>query len=323
MATTWPSKWSCSATRWLCCAARSAGPALQPADRALLAGLARLLPRPRLGRFLVQPDTLFRWHPDLVRGHWTYPRRWPGRPPVPAGTVAVVVGLAQENPTWGYRRIHGELATMGVTLAPSRVWAIWGRHRIEPSPRRSGPRWAEFCRAQANGLLAWDFFTVDSVLLRRLYVLFFVEPESRVVGLAGVTANPASAWVTQQARNVCFELVERSTPIKFLIGDRDAKFACSFDAVCAAEGIRLSRPRSKRPAPTRSPSDSSVPSAGSAWTDSLSSTAATSRSCSPSISRTTTGTDPTDFSTNAHPTPQLSPPAGATQTPPSYEEATV
>ena len=214
-------------------------PALQPADRALLAGLARLLPRPRLGRFLVQPDTLFRWHPDLVRGHWTYPRRWPGRPPVPAGTVAVVVGLAQENPTWGYRRIHGELATMGVTLAPCSVWAILGRHRIEPSPRRSGPRWAEFCRAQANGLLAWDFFSVDSVLLRRLYVLFFVEPESRVVGLAGVTANPASAWVTQQARNVCFELVERSTPIKFLIGDRDAKFACSFDAVFAAEGIRI------------------------------------------------------------------------------------
>jgi putative transposase len=96
-------------------------PALQPADRALLAGLARLLPRRRLPRFLVQPDTLLRWHRDLVPRHWTYPSRPPGRPWVPSGTVALVLRLAKENPTWSYRRIHGELATMGVTLAPSRV----------------------------------------------------------------------------------------------------------------------------------------------------------------------------------------------------------
>jgi putative transposase len=182
-----------------------------------------MLPRHRLGRFLVQPDTLLRWHRELVRRRWTYPRRSPGRPSVPAGTVALVVRLAKENSAWGYRRIHGELTTMGITLAPSTVWANLRRHGIEPSPRRSGPTWAEICRAQAKGLLACDFFSIDTVLPRRLYVLFFVELESRVVHLAGVTANPACAWVTQQARNICFRLAERSMPAEFLIRDRDPR----------------------------------------------------------------------------------------------------
>jgi len=120
----------------------------------------------------VQPETLLRWHRDLVRQRWTYVHRRSGRPGLPAGTVSLVLRLANENPTWGYRRIHGELATMGVQLAPSSVWIILHRHGIEPTPRRSGPTWAEFLRAQATTLLACDFFTVDTVLLRRLYVLF-------------------------------------------------------------------------------------------------------------------------------------------------------
>ena len=218
-----------------------ARPALQPADRALLAGLARLLPRRRRGRFFVQPDTLLRWHRDLVRRRWTYLHRTAGRPSVPAGTVALVLRLARENPTWGYRRIGGELTGLGIRLAPSSVWAILRRHGIEPSPRCSGPTWAEFCRAQAKGLIACDFLSVDTVLLRRLYVLFFIELDTRVVHLAGVTSNPAGAWVTQQARNFCQRIADRLTPVRFLIRDRDTKFTSSFDAVFAAEGIRTIR----------------------------------------------------------------------------------
>ena len=222
-------------------------PALQPADRALLAGLARLLPRQRLGRFFVQPDTLLRWHRELVRRRWTYPHRHPGRPRVRAGTVALVLRLGKENPTWGYRRIHGELATMGVRVGASTVCSILNRHGLDPAPRRSGPSWAEFLRAQAKGIVACDFFSVDTVLLRRLYVLVFIELDTRLLYVTGVTAKPLYAWVTQQARNLCFELSERATPVKFLIRDRDAKFPRAFDEVFRADGIRIVK------TPTRAP----------------------------------------------------------------------
>ena len=215
-----------------------ARPVLRPADRAVLAGLSRCSCRwPRA--LFVQPETLLRWHRDLVRRRWTYPHHRSGRPALPVGTAALVVRLAQENPMWGYRRIHGELATIGIRLAPSSVWAILRSHGIEPTPRRSGPTWAEFLRAQATTLLACDFFTVDTVLLRRLYVLFFIEIDSRRVHLSGVTANPIGAWVTQQARNLSLVLAERSRAVKFLIRDRDTKFTASFDEVFRAEGIRI------------------------------------------------------------------------------------
>jgi putative transposase len=214
-------------------------PALQPADRAVLVALGRLLPRLRQARSFVQPATLLRWHRDLVAKRWTYEHGRPGRPSIPAGTTALILRLAKENPAWGYRRIHGELATMGITIAPSSVWAILKRHGIEPSPRRSGPTWAEFLAGQAKGLLACDFFSVDTVRLRRLYVLFLIHHETRLVRIAGVTAKPATDWVTQQARNICMELTDRATPVLFLIRDRDTKFTSSFDAVFAAEGIRI------------------------------------------------------------------------------------
>ena len=216
-----------------------ARPALQPADRAILAGMSRLLSSARLGRFFVQPETLLRWHRELVRRKWTYSHRWSGRPSLPAGTVSLVVGLAKENPTWGYRRIHGELTSMGVRLAPSSVWAILRRRGIEPTPRRSGPTWAEFMRAQAATMLACDFFTVDTVLLRRLYVLFFIEIDTRRIYLSGVTSNPIGEWVTQQGRNLSLVLSERARPAKFLIRDRDTKFMASFDEVFRTEGIRV------------------------------------------------------------------------------------
>ncbi len=134
-------------------------PALRPPDRALFAGLSRLLDRRRRGRFFVQPETLLRWHRDLVRRKWIYAHR-PGRPSIPAGTVEIVLRLAQENPSWGHRRIQGELARMGVVLAPSSVWAILHRHNVDPSPMRTGPSWNEFLRSQESSALACDFFTV-------------------------------------------------------------------------------------------------------------------------------------------------------------------
>ncbi len=167
-------------------------PARQWADGALLAGLASLLPRWRLGRFFVQPATLLRWHRELVRRRWTNPSRAPGRPPVPTRTVALVVRPAKENPDWGYRRIHGALATMGITIAASSVWPILKRHDIEPSPRRSGPSWAEFLAAQAKGLIVCDFLTAETVLLRRLYVLLFIHHDTRLARIAAVTAKPVT-----------------------------------------------------------------------------------------------------------------------------------
>jgi len=223
-----------------------ARPALRPSDRALLAGLSRLLGRRRLGRFFVQPETLLRWHRDLVRRRWTYPHH-SGRPSVPSGTVEIVLRLARENPTWGYRRIHGELATIGIGLAPSSVWAILRRHGIEPTPRRTGPTWAEFLRSQACSMLACDFFTVDTVLLRRLYVLFFIEVDTRRVYVSGVTASPVEAWVVQQARNLTMVLAERTLPVRFLVRDRDTKFTTGFDEVFRSERIRTIRTPARAP----------------------------------------------------------------------------
>jgi transposase InsO family protein len=163
----------------------------------------------------------------------------PGRPAIAKGTTALILRLSKENPTWGYRRIHGGLATMGVTLAASSVWAILKRHNVDPSPRRSGPTWAELLSAQAKGLMACDFFHVDTVLLRRLYVLVFIHHDTRLVRIAGVTANPVTGWVTLQARNLSMDYADQANTVKFLIRDRDTKFTASFDAVFAAEGTRI------------------------------------------------------------------------------------
>ena len=212
-------------------------PMLEPADRAVLAALAQLLSRRRLRHFFVQPETLLRWHRDLVAKHWAYSR--PGRPAISKGTTALVLRLAKENPTWGYRRIQGELATMGIVIAPSSVWATLKRHHIEPSPRRSGPTWSEFLSSQAKGLIACDFFHVDPVLLRRLYVLVFIHHDTRLVRIAGVTANPVTGWVTQQARNLSMTLADEAKEVKFLIRDRDTKFTTSFDTVFTADGVKV------------------------------------------------------------------------------------
>jgi hypothetical protein len=231
-------------------------PALRPSDRALLAGLGRPIDRGRRSRFFVQPETLLRWHRDLIRRKWTQPHR-PGRPSIPAGTVSIILRLARENPTWGYRRIEGELARMGVTLSPSSVWAILRRNDIDPSPMRSGPTWVEFLSSQASSMLACDFFSVDTVLLKRLYVLFFIELDTRRVHVTGVTAHPTGSWVVQQARNLTMALEDRIIPVKFLIRDRDTKFTSSFDEVFVPTTFGSSAPQSEHLEPMPSPSGSS------------------------------------------------------------------
>jgi putative transposase len=223
-------------------------PRYTPTDRMLLAALARLLPRERWPAFLVTPDTLLRWHRELVARRWTYPRTGGGRRGLDGEVVELVLRLASENPRWGYMRIVGECRSLGVQVSASSVRRILRRYRVGPAPRRGGPSWSQFLRAQAPGLLACDFFTVETVGLTRLYVLFVVEVERRRVHLAGITAHPTGAWVAQQARNLVMDLDERVHEFRFLIRDRDSKFTAAFDAVFAAAGIDVVKipPRAPR-----------------------------------------------------------------------------
>ena len=166
----------------------------EPADRVWLAALARLIPRTRWSDvFPVTPATLLAWHRKLAANKYdTSRQRAPGRPPAVRSIARLVVRLAKENPRWGHRRIHGELTKLGVTVAPSTVWEILRTAGIDPAPRRSGPTWRQFLHAQAAGILAVDFFHVDTVLLKRLYVLVFIEHGTRRMHLGGITANPTS-----------------------------------------------------------------------------------------------------------------------------------
>jgi putative transposase len=216
-------------------------------DRALIATLAKLVPRERWAAFLVTPETILRWHRALVRRRWTYPHRGPGRPPLPQETVELIVRLAKENSGWGYLRIVGELKKLGIAVSKGSVANVLRRHGLRPAPRRGGPTWTEFLRAQAKGILATDFFTVDTVLLQRYYVLFVIEIDRRVVHVLGVTANPNQGWVAQVARNFCAELEEASQRFRFVIRDHDTKFTASFDAVLASIGIEAVK------TPVRSP----------------------------------------------------------------------
>ncbi|GAA4635202.1 hypothetical protein GCM10023196_079740 [Actinoallomurus vinaceus] len=209
------------------------------ADRAFITALARLLPKRRRVGLLVTPGTLLRWHADLVKRRWTFKRKTPGRPPTKPTTCALVLRLAAENPSWGYRRIAGELAGLGRNVGAATVWRILHKAGIDPAPRRSGPGWGQFLRAQASGILACDFFHADTITLARLYCFAVVEHASRRVHVLGVTANPTAGWVAQQAKNLMLELGERAGDFKFLIRDRDAKFTATFDEVFRAEGIRI------------------------------------------------------------------------------------
>jgi putative transposase len=167
----------------------------------------------------------------MVRRRWTYPTPSSGRPPVPDQVQQLIVRLARDNPRWGYQRIRGELQRLGCRISASSISRVLRAHGIDPAPRRAPTTWRSFLRRQAAGILACDFFTVDTVFLQRLYVLFVIEVRSRRVRLAGVTAHPTGAWVVQQARNVVAALGDEAAVFRFLIRDRDAKFTRAFDDV--------------------------------------------------------------------------------------------
>jgi transposase InsO family protein len=155
--------------------------------------------------------------------------------------------MATENPSWGHRRVQGELVRLGHHVASSTVWQILHAAGIGPAPRRAGPTWTQFLTQQATAILAVDFLHVDTVVLRRIYALIVVEHGSRRVHLAGITAHPTGAWTVQAARNVMMDLEDRIGPAKFLLRDRDSRFTTAFDAIFATEGIRILRSPSQAP----------------------------------------------------------------------------
>jgi putative transposase len=214
-----------------------------PADRALLAALLHRIPRQTLRRLrlLVHPDTILRWHRDLMRRrHATVSRpQRPGRPRTIRSVRMLVLRLAKENPSWGYRRIHGELLVLGIKIAASTVWQILTDADIDPAPERASSTWAQFLRSQAEVLLGCDFFETVTLTGTRMYVLVVIEHAHRRIRILGATPHPTAAWVTQAARNLAMDLDEASRRARFLIRDRDGKFPPLFDVILADAGIQV------------------------------------------------------------------------------------
>jgi putative transposase len=221
---------------------RARRPNLNWADRALLATLFGAIPKARRQglRLLVTPDTIMRWHRDIVRRRWAAwsVRGRSGRPATRWNIKALVLRVARENPEWGYRRIHGELAGLGVKVAASTVWEILKTNGVEPAPRRTGPAWSQFLRSQAEAILACDFFSVDLLDGTHAYVLTVIEHATRRIRILGVTLHPTGEWASQQARNLIMDLGEQAHQVKFMIRDRGSNFTATFDAILADAGIR-------------------------------------------------------------------------------------
>ena len=216
-------------------------PQLRRRDRLFLAAMSRVLARERWGAFIVTPTTLLRWHKELVRRKWTY-RRQPrqGRPPIDPEVRALIVRMAKDNPRWGCVRIKGELQSLGLVVSATTIRTILRRAGLGPAPRRDGPSWRQFLRAQAQGIVACVFFTVETVFLNTLYVLVFMHLQTRRILGFRVSANPKAPWMTQQARNLVMDLDDDSRlRVRFLVHDRDAKHCRSFDEVFAAQGIKI------------------------------------------------------------------------------------
>ncbi len=217
----------------------------EPADRAPLAALLHRLPRPALRglQLLVRPDTILKWHRDLVaRRHAAVSRPGrPGRPRTLRSIRTLVLRVARENPGWGYRRVHGELLVLGIKVAPSTVWEILREAGIDPAPERSATTWADFVRSQAEALLAADFIETVTLSGARLYILAVIEHASRRIRILGATAHPTAAWVTQAARNLVMDLQDVGSNARYLIRDRDGKYPGLFDTILADAGIKTVR----------------------------------------------------------------------------------
>jgi transposase InsO family protein len=214
-----------------------------PEDRALLAALLVPLPREFLRRLrlLVRPDTVLRWHRDLMRrrhARTCRPKR-PGRPPTVRSIRLLILRLVRENPSWGYRRVHGELAALGIKVAASTVWEVLKAEGIGPAPDRGATTWADFLRAQADALMACDFMETVTLTGQRQYVLAVIEHATRRVRILGTTAHPTASWVTQAARNLVMDLEDAGATVRYLIRNRDAKFPALFDQILAAAGIQV------------------------------------------------------------------------------------
>jgi len=228
-------------------------PRLHRLDRVLLAAASRALTRSAWSSFVVRPETLLHWHRELVRRKWTHRMRGhPGRPPIEPEVRDLIVRLGRENPRWGYQRIRGELMKLDFRISATTIRTILLRHGLDPAPRRAGPTWTEFLRSQAAGILATDFFTVETIRLKTIFVLFFIELQTRRVHVVGVTAHPDSAWVTQQARNLAMD--ERLSGVRFLLAtgtpsSRERSTRCSAPRVSASSERRSAhhgRTRSRR-----------------------------------------------------------------------------
>ena len=214
-----------------------------PSDRAWLAALLHQLPRDVLGdiRLLVRPETVLRWHRDLIaRRHArnSRPKR-AGRPRTIRSIRRLVLRLARQNSTWGYRRIHGELLVLGIRVAASTVWEVLNDAGIDPAPQRTSTTWATFLRSQAQAIIAADFFETVTLTGTRLYILAVVEHATRRVRILGATAHPTAAWVTQTARNLLMDLDDTGLQIRYLIRDRDGKYPALFDAILADAGVTV------------------------------------------------------------------------------------
>jgi putative transposase len=212
-----------------------------PEDRAFLAALLTSLPREVLRRLrlLVRPDTVLRWHRDLMRrrhARTCRPKRR-GRPPTVRSIRALVLRLVRENPGWGYRRVHGELAMLGIKVAPSTVWEILKQAGVDPAPERASTTWADFLRSQADALLACDFLETVTLTGTRMYVFAAIEHTSRRIRILGATAHPTASWVVQAAKNLVMDLEDTGCRARFIIRDRDGKFPEMFDAILADAGI--------------------------------------------------------------------------------------
>ncbi len=219
---------------------QSARPKLTRADRAFLAALSRSLPRPAWASLPVKPDTLLRWHRQLVSRRWTYPHTKPARPPLEPSLRTLILRVARENPHWGYRRIVGELKGLGISVSPTSVRKVLLEAGLRPAPQRGRSSWRAFLRQQAASVLACDFLTVETAFLQQIYVLFFLSLATRRIEYIACTSSPDGRWVTQQARNLLMQLGDKQ-PFRFLVHDRDTKFSVAFDEVFRSEGIKVIR----------------------------------------------------------------------------------